>query len=87
MISIRKLQLLAAAVTLNGAIALTMSPQVAQAASCASTTQCDPSIACFVLDQVCAPPAGCQLVSATCGAVCSSWPVSYNYVTCNYAPL
>ncbi|HEU4601802.1 MAG TPA: hypothetical protein VFS24_07530 [Steroidobacteraceae bacterium] len=85
--SLRKLQLLAAAVTLNGAIALSMSPQVAQAASCSSTTVCIQSIACYIPEQLCTPPAGCQYVSATCGASCGSWPVAYNYMTCNYAPL
>jgi hypothetical protein len=87
MISLRKLQLLAAAVIVNGALALTMSPQVAQAASCGSTTGCYPSIACQVPQYACNPPSGCQFVSGTCGTPCYQGPVPYFMLTCNYAPL
>jgi hypothetical protein len=86
--SIRKIQLLAAAVIVNGLLALTlMSPQEAQAASCSPVTACSPAIACSLPQYACQPPAGCQLLSVTCGAICSTWPVSQAYVTCNFAPL
>jgi hypothetical protein len=88
MTSLRKLQLLAAAVTVNGLLALTlMSPQVAEAASCGSVTGCYPSVACYVPQYACTPPAGCQFVSATCGTPCYQGPVPYFMMTCNYAPL
>jgi hypothetical protein len=87
MMSIRKIQLLAALVIVNGVLALTLSPEAAQAASCNSVTACAPAIACSLPQYACQPPAGCQLVSVTCGAICSTWPVSQAYVTCNFAPL
>jgi len=88
MISTRKIQLLAAAVIANGALALMMmSPQDAQAASCGSVTSCAPAIACTFGPQACAPISGCQVVSISCGAICNNWPISQAFVTCNYAPL
>jgi hypothetical protein len=88
MTSLRKVQLLAAAVIVNGLIALTaMSPQEAQAATCPSTTSCAASLACIVMEHICVPPSGCQFIGGTCGESCGSWPVQRQMLTCNYAPL
>ena len=88
MTSLRKVQLLAAAVIVNGIVALAaLSPQEAHAAACGSTTSCAASLACLVMEQICVPPSGCQFVGGTCGEACGSWPVQRQMLTCNYAPL
>jgi hypothetical protein len=88
MTRLRKVQLLAAAVIMNGAIALTaLSPQDAQAAACASTTTCASTLACTLMQYACVPPSGCQFVGGTCGELCGTWPITRQMLTCNYAPL
>jgi len=88
MISIRKIQMLAAAVIVNGALALTlMSPQGAQAASCSPVVMCGPALVCSVGPQACPSVAGCQVVSVSCGDTCGTWPIYQAYVSCNYVPL